>query len=235
MQLFEKIIIQLCFSQYIVYMKKLIAIALVCLTLTVFLPACGTSVDYYAGVSELRTNIYLYEEDEFSFKIYISERETPYASDGIKGNVTPVIELYYTPAVTPDEAEVSLEGLGGEMSYLSVSKSFYLSFTGKDFGKDKVSVTLTTDGKEKTFEAVSVLYDGVITPREALSCVIEYDKNTFENLTENNAFRGEIYIRLLFDQGCFYYIGVCDKQSNVSAYLVNGENGRIIAEKKTGQ
>lgn len=233
MQLFEKVIIQLYTLQYIVYMKKIVPILLLPLSAVLFLPSCKKSVDYYDYVSELRKEIYLYEEDGMSFQIHVSERETPFTADGIKGDVTPLVEVTYTPDVTPGEVTVSLGDYGGEMSYLAVSRSFYLSFTGQSFGTDKIAVTLTADGKEKSFEAVTVLYDGVISPREALSCVTEYDQKTFESLTENSHFNGEIYIRLLFDQSCFYYVGVCDRNGKINAYLVNGDDGRIIAEKKS--
>ena len=95
-----------------------------------------------------------------------------------------------------------------------------------------MDVTLTVDGKEQNFSAASVRYDGLISPIDALNCVREYDTQLFEKLTDQNNFCGEIYLRLLFDDGCFYYVGVCDRNGEINSFLVNGENGRIIANRK---
>lgn len=217
--------------QYIVYMKKIIYIFAAAAGCAALLPSCAQKLDYYDSVSELRSNIYLYEEDGLSCKIYVSQKESPYNSDGIKGEMNSLIEISLTLDRTPNAAEITVNGVGGEMSYLSVSKSFTLSFSGEDFGTDNVSVCLTADGEEKQFEAQSVLYDGVIDARTALQCVTEYAGTLFENLTVNKQFKAEIYVRLLYDAGCFYYVGVCDRNGNTNAYLVDGETGRIIAER----
>ena len=40
-------------------------------------------------------------------------------------------------------------------------------------------------------------------------------------------------MRLLADEGkCYYYVGVIDREGNTAAYLVDGENGNVIAERK---
>ncbi|MGN0814352.1 MAG: hypothetical protein ACI4MH_03880 [Candidatus Coproplasma sp.] len=194
--------------------------------------ACGKGIDYADYISENRTDVFLYADDNISFKIYCSSRETPYLSDGIKGKTEDIIEAHLSVEGSPSEVKIDMGGYGGEMNYLSVSKSFYLSFSGKPFGGENVDVTLTVDGKEQSFTAASVKYDGLITPVEALNCVREYDAGLFEKLTDGNNFCGEIYLRLLFDDGCFYYVGVCDREGIINSFLVNGENGRIIATRK---
>lgn len=215
-------------------MKKIFYIFFAAAGLCLALCGCAKSVDYYSYISELRTGIYVYEEDGLSLKIYYSQKESPYVADGIKSEMNAVCEVFLTCTNTPAEAEVNVDGKGGEMNYRAVEKSFYLSFPAEDAKKDKLNIKLVIDGKEKQFEADSVLYDGVIDARTALDCAMEYDRGTFDNLTDGSHFDGEIYIRLLFDNGCFYYVGVCDKQGDISAYLIDGENGRIIAERKAG-
>lgn len=214
-------------------MKKIfyiIACAAACAAM--FFTGCKKSVNYLSYVSETRSEIYVYEDDALSFKIYCSVRETPYASDGIKGQLTPIIEAFYAPSSTPSKVIISFAGFSGEMNYLATSKSFYLSFTGNALSCESVDVNINSDGKERSFKAASVLYDGVINAETALKCVTEYDGELFKSLTEGSYFNGEIYVRLLFDEGCYFYVGVCDKSGNTSAYLVDGESGRIIAERK---
>lgn len=206
---------------------------LLTILLTAALPfaGCGGKPDYGQYVSEERTNIYIYEEDGLSLKIMISDRESPYNADGYKGEMCRICEAVLNLAVTPDRVELLVGGKGGEMSYMSVSKSFYLSFADGELTGESLSVGLTIDGKERTVTATSVLYDGLITTRQALDCVTEYAADLFASLTEGRSFAGEIHLRLLYDEGCFYYVGVCDRQGNTNAYLVDSENGRIIAQR----
>ena len=117
------------------------------------------------------------------------------------------------------------------MSYQSVTQNFYMCFTADDFDASSVEVRVTADGSEKTITAMNVREEGVIDGRQALRCVTEYDGARFEKLTEGARFSGEIYIRLLYDEGCFYYVGVCDREGNTHSYLLNGTDGRVLAEK----
>ena len=206
-------------------------IALIPLLALGFACSCAKKTDYYSYVSEYRHDLYLYEDDGVSLKIYLSDKETPYNCDGVKGEMTSLCEVYYYSANTPDEVEMQLDGMGGEMNYLSVSRSFYLSFTcDKTFGA-KASVNLTVDGKETTIEANNVREEGTIDGATALKCVTEYDREQFDKLTEGNAFRGEIGIRLLYDGGCYYYVGVSGCDGKTHAYLLDATDGRIISER----
>lgn len=196
------------------------------------LAACGKQVNFADFISENRHDVYLYADDGLNLKIYCTLRETPYVSDGIKGKTEDIIEIYLSLNGSPSEVEIEVGGYGGEMNFLSVSKSFYLSFSGKAFETESVDVKLTVDKKEQNYCATSVKHDGLITPQDALKCVSEYDAELFEKLTDGRNFCGEIYVRLLFDDGCFYYVGVCDREGEINAFLVDGQNGRIIATRK---
>ena len=207
------------------------------LTLAVCLAACLTSgckrqPDYFDYVSEKRTNIYLYSDDGLEIKIYLSQRESPYSSDGIKGEISALTEIYVSLPKNEQNVYVSVSGLEGQMNYKAVENCYYLSSSSSSISGDSTQVTLTVGEESKTYSAVSVLYDGVITCEQALQCVIERDGQLFEELTENKVFCGEIYVRLLYDDGCYYYVGVCDRNSKISAYLVDGVRGKIIATKQ---
>ena len=140
-----------------------------------------------------------------------------------------LIEIFVSLPKTFDCVEVSVEGCGGEMNYQSVENRYYLSFSAAAFQGDSVDVTLSYGGESKTYSALSVLYAGVMSCDEAVKCVIEHDKTLFENLTKNRLFDGEISVRLLYDEGCYYYVGVCDKNRHVTAFLIDGERGIVIA------
>ena len=215
-------------------MKKFLSLLLILCTAVCLFCGCGKKVDYSNFVSERRSNIYLYSNDGLEIKIYLSERETPYSTDGIRGDISPFTEIFVTLPKTHDEVEISVADINGQMNYKSVENCYYLSLSGGNISGESVSVTLTCDGESAEYSAVSVLYDGVISCDDALKCVIDHDGELFETLTQRDIFLGEIFVRLLFDEGCYYYVGVCDREKKISAYLVDGERGTIIATKQLG-
>ena len=208
-----------------------IAVCAVCAVTCVF-AACSKKIDYNLYVSERRNSVYVYSDDEVSIKIYCSQKEQPYSADGYRGNVSDLTEIYVSLGKSVQKIEVDAGGLGGEMNYSAVDKNYYLSFSAADFNADSVQVSITADGNQNTYTAQNVKSEHVLSCSEALECVVEHAADLFASLTKNGIFDGEIFIRLLYDEGCYYYVGVCDKQGNVTAFLLDGERGKIIAKKQ---
>lgn len=215
-------------------MKKFLYLLLAVCCTVCFLCGCGKQVNYLSFVSEKRSNIYLYSDDGFEIKIHISERETPYSADGIKGDMSSFTEIFVTLPKNYDEVNISVADISGQMNYKAVENCYYLSTSGGNISGDSIVVTLTYNGESAEYTALSVLYDGVISCDDAVKCVLEHDKDIFKSLTQKDIFLGEIFVRLLYDQGCYYYVGVCDRDKKISAYLVDGERGNIIATKQLG-
>lgn len=189
-------------------------------------------VDYAGYISENRYDIYLYSGGGAEIKIYCSEKESPFIADGIKGNVNALTEIFLQFDESYDEVYVtSANFTGGDASYLTVKGCWYLSFSGYQQG-ESISLTANCDGESREYTLCSVLYDGVMGAEEALKCAVEYDGATFDGLTKNGIFYGEIFLRLLYDAGkCYRYVGVCDRDAKITAYLLDGETGRVIAER----
>ena len=213
-------------------MRKFLFISAFLCTLILLFSGCAKNVDYLSYISEKRTDIYLYSDDNLEIKIYVSEKETPYSSDGIKGAMNELCEVYVTLPKNYDEVQISFCGTGGEMNYRSVENCYYLSLSKVDNSGESVDVTLTYNEESNTYSAVSVLYDGVMDCENAVKCVLDHSPDLFKSLTENNVFCGEIYVRLLYDEGCYYYVGVCDRNKKITAFLVDGVKGKIIATKE---
>lgn len=198
-----------------------------------FLCGCQKSVDYCSYISEKRTDIYLYSNDGLEIKIYLSEKENPYNADGIKGEMTTLTEVFVKFPKNPEEVNITVGGTENEMSYRAVENEYYLSLSSCGISGESATVTLSCDGQSNSYTAMNVKYDGVMTCENAVKCVMEHNPDLFTSLTENRIFKGEIYVRLLYDEGCYYYVGVCDRDKNIDAYLVDGVRGKIIANKQT--
>lgn len=213
-------------------MKNLILITAALIAFTAGLSGCARQVNYLDYVSESRSEIYIYADDDITVTVYCAEREQPYNADGIKGEICNITEVTVSLPKNPRELEIGLEGYGGEMNYRSVQNDYYLSFTAGPFAKNGVEVTLSLDGESKTYTALTVKHEGIITCGQAVLCAAENDPQLFESMTKNGMFDGEIYVRLLYDGGCYYYVGVCNKEKRISAFLIDGEKGKVIATKE---
>ena len=194
---------------------------------------CAKNVDYSEYISEKRYDVFLYGGDDAEIKIYCSEKESPYVADGIKGNINGLVEIYAKLGGDFEKVTVSSQSFeGGEMSYLTVRDCWYLSFSGTGFDSEQLTLTLEADGKQTEYSLLSVVTNSVMTCEQALECVKEHSQMLFAGLTENGIFNGEIFIRLLYDDKCYYYVGICDREGAITAFLVDGETGRIIAERE---
>lgn len=215
-------------------LKKVLMFAACALAVALLLPlyGCGKTIDYLNYVSEKRTDIFLYADDDLAIKIQCSQKEQPFSADGYRGDVSPLVEIFVSLPKNPETLEVSVEGHEGEMNYHAVENRFELSFSAKAFTADHVDVTLTYGGESKTYSALNVRHAGIMSCDEALKCVVEHDSGLFESLTTNRLFDGEIFVRLLYDEDCYYYVGICDKTKHITAYLIDGEHGKIIAKKE---
>ena len=193
---------------------------------------CSKKTDYTDYISEKRSDIFVHEDDTVNVTVYCTEKEQPYAADGIKSEMNSMAEIFVSLPKNPQELCVSVEGFEGEMNYQSVENRYYLSFSAPAFEKKSLEITLTADGESNVYTALTVKYAGVMSCEDAVLCAVEHDGALFENLTVNGIFDGEIYVRLLYDEGCYYYVGVCDKQKHITAYLIDGEHGKVIATKQ---
>lgn len=213
-------------------MKKFILAAICAAAAVLPLTACNTQFDYSKYISEKRSEIYLYADDQASITVNCVSREQPYNADGICGDRCDLVEIYVTITPTPASVEISVADYSGEMNFEAVNTRFTASYSSPAFKSDGLDVTVTADGKEKTYHLLSVLDSGILSCEQALRCAVDHDGELFASLTRKKDFLGEIYIRLLYDEGCYYYVGVCDREKNITAYLLDGGIGKVIATKK---
>ena len=214
-------------------MKKLLIVLAACAAcLAAALTGCSQSVDYSSFISEMRSEIYTYSDDNKSVTLYCVRREQPYNADGICGEPCELIEIYVELPQNPTLLEVATEGFAGEMNYEAVENRFTASYTHAPLGVDYVDVTLVADGTEQTVRALNVKDSSVMSCTDALICAVQHDKELFTSLTSGAYFNGEIFVRLLYDEGCYYFVGVCDRDGKITAWLLDGISGKVIATKK---
>ena len=214
-------------------MKKFI-VAAVCAAIAAILPltGCNTQINYSKYISEKRSKIYLYNDDNIDITVHCVSREQPYNADGICGNMCDIVEIFIKFSSVPKSVEIAVGDYWGEMNYEAVQTRFTASYSAPPFKTDGIDVTITVDGVQNNYRLLSVSDSGVLSCEQALKCAVEHDRELFKSLTRKKDFAGEIYVRLLYDDGCYYYVGVCDRDKNITAYLLDGGIGKVIATKK---
>ena len=213
---------------------KLCSILVILLLLTTTF-ACKKNVDYFAYVSELRNNIFLAEKDGFALRIYSVIKESPYAADGIVRETSARTEIYLIAPDCTQNYDVRLhiddKEYGGELSYDNVKSEYYLFFTLDIASQTEISCTLTYPNTRVEFTAKSVLNTNMVAPNDILKSVIAYDNELFESMTDKYGFKGEIYLRLLYEEAPYYYVGIINRNGDIYAFLINATTGKVLAKR----
>lgn len=219
--------------------KILIRFLLVCAALLCALSfvGCKKTVRYADYVSELRNNIFLAETETLSLRVYSVTKESPYAADGVPQETAPRTEVYL---VAPEGDEVcSLaftvggKDYGGEMSFDNVRAEYYFYCTLDTSDLSEIVCKINYGGTESELTAKSVRTENTLSHEEILNGLLSAEKPLFDGLTDKYGFAGEIYIRLIFEETPYYYVGVIDRSGKITAFLINGETGKLLAKRES--
>ncbi len=211
----------------------LLVLACFCL---LFASGCKDEVAYYDYVSELRSNILVAKTEEYSLRVYAVSKESPYATDGVARERSSRLEAYLTAPSGADDYAISFTVLGndygGDMSYDNVKREYFYSCTLDIAEVKELDCTFSFGEKTLTLTACSVVDEDTISPRAALDIVCNERPELFQALTDEYGFAGEIYLRLLYEDSPYYYIGVIDREGKTQAFLLNAKTGKILAQRE---
>lgn len=202
-----------------------------------FFCSCKKDVDYFDYVSELRNNVFFAQTDNFSLRIYAVEKENPYVMDGIPKETSSRVEMHLTAPEGDKECALSFtvneREFGGEMSYDNVKAEYYYSCTMDVSALKEIPCKIVYGKEEISLLAKSVLDGQTMTPKAALTVLSTEEKELFASLTDKYGFTGEIYLRVIYEDYVYYYIGVIDRANNVTAFLLNAKTGKILAKRQS--
>lgn len=216
-------------------MKKRFGIFLVLLAVLPALAACGKSYDYDAHISELRSDIFRAETEEFTVTLSCVSREYPYASDGVACPKSDLVEISLVPtAAVIENYEVYVcgeEEYGGETTFRNTHGDFYFSQSVKSFPQGTVSLRIQWKEEVREISATSVKNDKTLSAHDALASAIEAEKERVDRCFVNDTFRGEFRVRLLRRDRTYYYVGIIDTEGETLSLLLDAETGEILARR----
>ena len=211
-------------------------LTLLCLLLIgIVLGGCSRSVDLTEYVSEYRNNLFVYQGESFSVKAQNVEKEHPYVADGYKGEITHRAELYIAAPPKTQNCKIFFIADGiehsGEASYDNVKKQFYYSCAADLSNTETLPLRLTFDESEQEITLASVKTHDLMELKELLNTLQQAEPELLKTLTHDNEFAGELYVRLLYEDAPYYYVGVVDRSGNITAVLMDGKTGKILAKR----
>ena len=199
--------------------------------------ACKKSVNYFSYVSELRDNIFLAETDEYFLRAYSVVKESPYLADGIVMESSRRIEIYLVAPQGDKNCAISFsvgeKSYGGEMSFDNVKTEYYLSCTLDVSFLREINFSITYGEKNVLLKACSVLNGKELSAKSILNGLRQESPEPFVALTDKYGFAGEIYIRLIYEENPYYYVGIIDRNGKIYAFLVNAITGKTLAKRET--
>ncbi len=171
-------------------------------------------------------------------RAYSVAKETPYVADGIVREVSKRTEIYLTAPSGDKEYDlfftVNGKRHGGDMSFDNVKGEYYYFCTLDVSALSQIEFELICGAESTLLSASSVLSERTISPKQILQTVVDKETELFQSLTDKYGFAGEIYMRLLYEDAPYYYVGIVDRNGNTTAFLLNGESGKILAKRQTG-
>ena len=211
------------------YILLLVSLSLLC--------ACKTKTDYFHYVSELRSNIFIAKTEDLSLRIYAVEKENPYLSDGIKQETTKRTEIYLIAPEGNKEYNISFtlgeNTYGGDMSFDNVKTEYYYACTLDIASEKSIPCKITCGDTIVEMNAESVKTETTLSAKYVLENLVTEETALFNAMTDKYGFIGEIYLRLIYEDAPYYYIGVIDRNGGINAFLINAQTGKILAKRKS--
>ncbi|MBR2442641.1 MAG: hypothetical protein IKB20_06230 [Clostridia bacterium] len=209
-------------------------LALFLVTLCLF-TACSKGVEYFDYVSELRGNILLARTDGFILKVFAVDKESPYAMDGVPMERHKRLEAYLVAPEGDKTCNISFhlhgENYGGEMSYDGVKAEYYYACPLDIEAEKEILFQIEYGEATLSLTAVSVRTEDTLTPKNVLKNLEREESELFASLTDKYGFTGEIYMRLIYEDAPYYYVGLIERDGKVHAFLINAKTGKLLAKR----
>lgn len=209
---------------------------LLLLCLSLCLISCKKDTNYFDYVSELRSNVFLASNEEFSLRVYSIKKESPYSADGVPREINVRTEVWLVAPSGDQECNLTftVDGnpYGGEMAYDNVKAEYYLACNLDTSTFSTIECNIAYGETEYTLTAKSVLSQDTLSPETVLKNLTSAETELFTSMTDKYGFAGEIYLRLIYEDSPYYYVGVIDRNGKTNAFLINATSGKILAKRE---
>ena len=216
--------------------KKIILITLTFTLILTTLSGCKQKIDLTDSISELRYDILVGQNDNFTVKGECYERETPRLADGeIKEKTNAFtltltncnLNVTYTASFTQNGINYSQK-----LNLSPTNSKLQATFNAK-ITTGQLTVKINGGSVDETIELVSAKPNGAKDYKTALNSLLETQPSLINKYMLDGEFQGEIAVRLLVEkQKAYYYVGLTDTSKNTTALLVDATTLEVLAIRK---
>ena len=118
------------------------------------------------------------------------------------------------------------------MSYDNVKSEYFYSVSADLTNAESLHFYIDYGGEKLTLTALTVKKANTLTPRALLTALEENERETFNLLTNDNLFAGEIYLRLICEDEPYYYVGLITKDGKTRSFLLTADTGKVLAKRE---
>lgn len=202
---------------------------LLCFTLL----ACQDDLrDYRSLLSDVRRTIYVGESEHFEMRVYLGEREKPYALDGVANPLQSYFVVMVSPKFEMDPADtlavqVTIEG---KKYYKKLDAHPFNGSYGGDFteitsASDSLSINVTAKHYDEDVVVHSLLTSEMYTAEEAFQLGMQHLEDSVKNTQKNGNYSCEIQVKLVdktqYDGKIFWHISAFDQSGEMYAVLIS--------------
>lgn len=217
-------------------LKKTVRILCVFLiTFSIFAISCKSENPLYSAVSELRSNLYSGNSENYKLEACYGFKETPYSND------TKVCEKVYALIFRLFDKET--DGAAYSIAIIHDGKNYSADFklnpvthtvTARieieNFNEKQFIATLKKAQENEQITFKSIVPEKTMNYRAALDCLSKEQTALIERYTdENGNFNAEIHARIVVkNDHPYWYIGIVGSDS-LKALLIDGIDGKTLA------
>ena len=217
-------------------MKKFLCILFtVLITLTMFC-ACEKKPSLFSYVSELKSDEFTGESENYKIKATYGFYEVPKENDGKVGNRAYTLS-FKLPNKETENATYVLSLTFNEKIYKAVFKlnpvsnnlCAYIELDG--FNLKSFDVTLFCGADAEKVTLLSIVPDTAMNYETALSHLYIEQKDLIDNYFDKDGnFTAELYARIIVkDDKPYWYFGIATGNDNLKALLIDGITGEVLA------
>lgn len=218
-------------------MKKFLSVTF-CVLLIIYsctLISCKNNDLYLQNVSQLRTDVFIGKYNGNTLTVYPEEKEYPFIYDGNACERKKFITIKLDNLVGDEisaEFTINEETYGAQMTFQVLPNALICTIEVVSLPQNSLTVSVTENDSTVKVETKSVKINDTVSYKTAIKSVLNQRQSFIKSLKTHNVLQAEIQARLLYEDGKnYWYVGFADKKGNLTAFLIDGKDGKILAEK----
>ena len=215
---------------------KIVKAFILCFLLPIALVGCASTNPLRKSVSELRSDIFLGQSQNYHVSACYGFTETPFDNDA-KVGVRKYFLRFKLKDKQLDNATYSISLTFADKTYSSsfklnpVTHNDTAELLIENFNLKEFDVLISSGGVSEVVTMRSVVPENTISYTTALDYLYKYQRKLIDSyINYDGQFNAEIYVRVIVkEQHSYYYVGIASGNSNLKALLIDGFNGDVLA------